>query len=131
MNDDAHSSRWTDGWSALSDLHQTDEPRVVRMLEDVSPDLARFVVEFGYGDCYARPGLDVRTRQLLTIVTLASMGGCERQLRIHIRAALKSGVGRDEVVEAIIHALPFIGFPRMINAVEVIRDTFGRHAELS
>ena len=59
---------------------------------DVSPDLARYVVEFGYGDVYTRPGLDDRTRQLAAISALTALGGAEAQLEYHIGIALNVGV---------------------------------------
>ena len=82
------------------------------------------IAAFGFGDVYARPGLDPRSRQLVTIGVLTALGGCEPQLRIHIGAALNVGLTREEIVEAILHASVYAGFPRALNATFVAREVF-------
>ena len=68
--------------------------------------------------------LDPRSRQLVTIGVLTALGGCEPQLRIHIGAALNVGLTREEIVEAILHASVYAGFPRALNATFVAREVF-------
>ena len=79
---------------------------------------------FGFGDVYSRPGLEPRSRQLVTIGVLTALGGCEPQLRIHIGAALNVGLTREEIIEAILHASVYAGFPRALNATFVAREVF-------
>jgi 4-carboxymuconolactone decarboxylase len=98
--------------------------RVIDSLEDVAPDLARYVVEFAFGEIYRRPGLDLRQRQLVTISSLTTLGGAEPQLEVHINAALNVGLTAREVVEAILHCIPYIGFPRVLNATFVAKRVF-------
>lgn len=69
-------------------------------------------MEFAYGDVYARPGLDLRERELSTVAALAAQGDTAAQLDFHIDAALHVGVQPEEVIEALIHIVPFMGFPR-------------------
>ena len=64
---------------------------VIDSLADISPALAHHIAAFGFGDVYARPDLDPRSRQLVTIGVLTALGGCEPQLRIHIGAAPQRG----------------------------------------
>jgi 4-carboxymuconolactone decarboxylase len=126
MTDDTRHER---GWAALTRLNGTDDPRVVRRVAELAPDLARMIVEVGYGDCHAeRPKdvLDERDRQLVTLGALAAMGGCEDQLAVHANVALNVGLTPDQIVEAVTHALPFVGFPRTLNAIEAVRGTFER-----
>ncbi|MCW2922631.1 MAG: carboxymuconolactone decarboxylase [Thermoleophilia bacterium] len=123
------STRGERGWATLTRVNGTDDPRVVRRLRELAPDVARHVVEFGYGDMYAdRPTdvLDERQRQLVTLGALAAMGGCEDQLAVHANVALEVGLTPDQVVEAITHALPYVGFPRTLNAMEAVRTVFER-----
>ena len=120
------------GWEALTRLNGTDDPRVVRRVEELAPNLARQIVEFGYGECHAeRPAdvLDDRQRQLVTIGALAAMGGCDEQLAVHVNVAREIGLSPDQVVEAVQHALPYIGFPRTLNAIEVVRRVLERRGE--
>lgn len=117
------------GWARLTRLNGTDDPRVVRRVAELSPDLARMIVEFGYGTCHAeRPAdvLDERQRQLVTLGALAAMGGCEDQVAVHANVALEVGLTPDQVVEAVLHALPFVGFPRTLNAIEAVRGVLER-----
>ncbi|MBS4102596.1 carboxymuconolactone decarboxylase family protein, partial [Tsukamurella paurometabola] len=76
---------------------------VIDSLGEISPALAHHVAAWGFGDIYARPGLDPRSRQLVTLGALTALGGTEPQLRVHINAALNVGITRDEVVEALLH----------------------------
>ena len=93
------------------------------VVREVSPDLARYIVEFGYGDIYSRPTLDDRTRQLAAISALAAMGGAEPQLEYH-GIALNVGVDPSEVVETVVFLAPFVGFARTLNAVRSVRRVF-------
>jgi 4-carboxymuconolactone decarboxylase len=120
-------TRHSRGWETLTRVNGTDDPRVVKRIGELAPDLARMIVEFGYGDCHAdRPKdvLDDRQRQLVVLGALAGMGGCDDQLAVHVNVALEVGLQPDQVVEAVQHALPYIGFPRMLNAMEVVRRVF-------
>jgi 4-carboxymuconolactone decarboxylase len=99
---------------------------VVDSLRDVAPDLGRYVVEFAFGDVYVRPGLTARQRQLVTIGALAAQGDTAPQLDFHIDAALRVGVSPVEVMEALFQIVPFMGFPRALNAVSVAREVFTR-----
>ncbi len=128
---DAHgdTTRHERGWAQLTRVNGTDDPRVVRRVAEVSPDLARMIVEFGYGDCYADRPKDVlseQQRQLVTIGALAATAGCEDQLAVHANVALEVGLTPDQVVEALVHALPYVGFPRTLNAIEAVRRVFER-----
>jgi 4-carboxymuconolactone decarboxylase len=118
--------RFERGWERLRELAGEQGERVIEGLKDVAPDLARYVVEFGYGDVYSRGVLDVKQRQLVAIAALTALGGAEPQLEYHIGIALNAGVARAEIVEAIIHCAPFVGFARTLNAARSARRVFAR-----
>jgi len=80
-------------------------------------DLGRHVVEYVFGDVYARPGLSLRDRELATVAMLAAKGGCEPQLDVHLRAACNVGLTVDELREVLIQVAPYSGFPAAINAM--------------
>lgn len=65
---------------------------VIDSLADIAPDLATHLVAYGFGDVCARPALDYRQRQLITLGILTALGGCEAQLEIHIHASLNAVV---------------------------------------
>ena len=92
-------------------------------LEDIAPDVARYIVDFGYGEIYSRPGLTNQQRALITIASLATQG-TERELELHVNTALAAGLTRTEIVESIIHLIPYTGFPRVLNALYVVKEVF-------
>jgi 4-carboxymuconolactone decarboxylase len=75
-----------------------------------------------FGDHLTRTGLDVKTRELLTLAMLASLGGCEPQLAGHVAGNLAVGNDRRTLVDAVTQLLPFIGYPRTLNALRVIDE---------
>jgi 4-carboxymuconolactone decarboxylase len=75
-----------------------------------------------FGDHYTRTGIDVRTRELLTFAMLVSLGGCEPQAKGHVAANLNVGNDRGLLLSLITELLPFIGYPRTLNALRVINE---------
>jgi 4-carboxymuconolactone decarboxylase len=118
------SERYERGWQRLMEVDAEGGERVVESLQDVAPDLGRYVVEFAFGDIYQRPVLDLPQRQLVTISALTTLGGAEPQLDVHINAGLNVGLTAREIVEAMLHCIPYTGFPRVLNAVFVAKRVF-------
>ncbi len=75
-----------------------------------------------FGDHLTRTGIDVRTRELLTFSMLVSLGGCEPQAKGHVSANLNVGNDRSVLIDVITQLLPFIGYPRTLNALAVINQ---------
>jgi 4-carboxymuconolactone decarboxylase len=75
-----------------------------------------------FGDYYTRSGLDLKSRELLTFAMIASLGGCEAQLAGHVTGNLAVGNDRQILVSTITQLLPFIGYPRTLNAIRVINE---------
>jgi 4-carboxymuconolactone decarboxylase len=73
-----------------------------------------------FGDHYTRTGLDIKTRELLTFAMLISLGGCEPQAKGHVAANLNVGNDRGVLISLVTQLLPFIGYPRTLNALRVI-----------
>ncbi|WAC28325.1 carboxymuconolactone decarboxylase family protein [Ancylobacter sp. SL191] len=106
--------------------------QVMASLADIAPDFAGYIFEFGYGDIYARPGLDLRTRLIATVAGLVCLGHAERELEVHIGSALTCGASREEVVEAIMQMALYAGFPAALNALMVAKRVFAaRDADAS
>lgn len=82
----------------------------------------RFLTELCFGDFNTRTGLDGKTRELLTVVLLAAMGGAEVQVKSHVEGALKVGNTREEIVCALVHASGYMGIPRLFNALNACKD---------
>lgn len=117
-------NRYESGMQKLGEVDGHGGQAVVDSLADIAPDLGRFIVEFAFGDIYTRPELDLRRRELVTLASLLTQGGCEPQLEVHINGALNVGLTKAEVIEAFIQCIPYTGFPRVLNAVSVARRVF-------
>jgi 4-carboxymuconolactone decarboxylase len=118
------TDRFDRGMNALKSLNAEAAERVREALKDISPDMARFIVEFAYGDVYSRPGLDSRSRQAATVAALTALGNAESQLKFHIAGGLNAGLSPDEIVEIMYVTTVFAGFPRGLNGIEAAREVF-------
>ncbi len=94
-----------------------------RAWRDVCPEFEQYVVEFLAGEIWSRPGLDRRTKSLVTIATLAATGR-PRGLELNIRLALGNGASREEIVETLLHIAPYAGFPAAWEALAMAREVF-------
>ncbi len=94
---------------------------VVRAVRQVSPTLADALTEFAFGQIFCKAELGRRERELATIAILAAIGGAETQLRVHIGAALRSGVDPDELIALCEHLAPYAGIPRSLNLLREAR----------
>jgi 4-carboxymuconolactone decarboxylase len=75
-----------------------------------------------FGDYYTRNGLDLKTRELLTFAMLISLGGCEPQVKGHVTGNLNIGNDRTVLIDVVTQLLPYIGYPRILNALRVIDE---------
>ena len=75
-----------------------------------------------FGDHYTRRGIDVPTRELLTFSMLVSLGGCEAQVKGHVAANLNVGNDRARLIDVLTQLLPFIGYPRTLNALRAVDE---------
>jgi len=80
------------------------------------------LTEFCFGDFYTRSGLDLATRELLVLCVLAALGGADAQLEPHAAGNVKAGNTIEVQIAAMIHCLPYIGFPRALNTIRVINQ---------
>ena len=91
-------------------------------IAEVAPEFARMVIEFAYGDLYARDGLDLRSRELIAIAVLAAAGNAGPQLRLHVESAASAGIATEEVVEILMQVALYAGFPAALNALADCHD---------
>lgn len=75
-----------------------------------------------FGDYVAREGVDLKTRELLTFSMLLSLGGCESQLKGHTQGNLNIGNDKDTLLSVITQLLPYVGYPRTLNALSVLNE---------
>ena len=85
--------------------------------------ISHFLSDYCFGDFYTRDGLDLKFRELLTLCMLIALGDTRPQIISHINANLKMGNDRDVITWAITQAMPYIGFPRTLNALNALNET--------
>jgi 4-carboxymuconolactone decarboxylase len=129
-DNDERQARFERGLALMNEISDGRAQPFVDSLQDVSPELGRQVVAWGFGEIYSRPQLVPRDRQLFTIGMLTALGGCEPELRLHIGVALNVGVTPVEIVEALLQSAGYCGFPRAINATRVAKEVFAERGLL-
>lgn len=119
------SERFRRGREALAGI--MGEQQVARLdgaMAGVAPDMVEYLVSFGFGDIYARPGLKPRDRQLATIAALTALGTAAPQLRSHLKAALTAGLTRQEIIEVLMQMAVYAGFPAALNGLAAAKEVF-------
>ena len=110
----------------MNTLKQIDGPygeEVYNTIQEISPAIANLLVEL-FGDIYTRPNLNFKERELITLASLLTLGGCEAQLKVHTNAALNVGIAPEQIVEVCTHCIPYAGFPRVLNALFTVKAVF-------
>ena len=100
---------------------------LIAAYENLAPDFTRYLIEFAFGEIYARDG-DLKHRELIAIASLATMGGCDAQLETHIHGAFNVGLSEAEIVEAVMTLIPYIGFPKALNAIALLKRVTDKRA---
>lgn len=116
-------NRYENGKEVLQKTQKESIEGLFKDLEDIAPDLSRFVVEFPYSEIYTRPEVDLKTRELCTVAALTSIGTIP-QLKDHINAALNVGNTPTEIVEIIMQMSAYAGFPKAINGIMAAKEIF-------
>ncbi|WP_246187288.1 carboxymuconolactone decarboxylase family protein [Prolixibacter denitrificans] len=84
--------------------------------------IQNYLSAFCFGDIYTRGGLDLKTRELLTLCILSALGGCESQVKSHVYGNLNVGNDKNTLLEAVTQCLPYMGFPRTLNGLSAINE---------
>ena len=121
------SERYTIGREMLQRVDGKGSDAVVNSLKDIAPDFARYLIEFPFGDIYARPGLDLRSREIATIAALTALGNAAPQLKVHIAAGLNVGLTQEEITEVIMQMAVYAGFPAALNGLFAAKEVFAAH----
>lgn len=116
-------TRYEKGKKCLESIQNRSVDEIFKDLEDIAPDLSRFVIEYPYSEIYTRDELDLKTREICTVSALTVLGTIP-QLKEHINAALNVGNSPTEIVEIIMQMSAYCGFPKAINAMIAAKEVF-------
>ena len=116
------ASRFEKGLELLKRIDGEAGQNVIDSLQDISPDLAKYTIEYPFGDIYARKGLDLKSREIATVAALTALGNCMPQLKVHLNAALNVGCNEEEIKEVIIQMSGYAGFPAALNGMFAFKE---------
>jgi 4-carboxymuconolactone decarboxylase len=111
------------GQDILARLDPGNEERLRALLDDMAPGMTDIILGF-FGDVYARPGLSLRDRMLVTLSAIAALGHAQPQLAAHVQNALNIGLSREEIAEVFMQIAGYAGFPASLNALATAKDVF-------
>src|ERR1017187_2960629 len=117
-------TRYTRGLEKLKEIDGQQGQRVIDSLKDIAPDLGRYIIEFGFGDIYSRPALDLKSREIAVVAALTALGNAAPQLKVHLHGALNVGCSKEEIVEVIMQMALYAGFPAALNAMFAAKEVF-------
>ena len=100
------------------------EEKFLDNLKEVAPDFADYLMEFPFGAIYRRSGLDIKTREIITLSSLATQGNAAIELKAHIKLALNAGIAREQIIELFMQISVYAGFPAAANAMLAAKDVF-------
>ena len=99
---------------------------LIKLMDDSTLEgqqhINKFLESHCFGDFYTREGLNDKQRELITFTFITTLGGCENQLRGHIQGNLSVGNDKERLISAITVMLPYIGFPRSLNAISIVNE---------
>ena len=116
--------RFIQGMEQLKAIDGKGGENVIKSLEDIAPDLGKFIIEFAFGDIYTRQELTTEEREMITLSSLLTAGGCEPQLEVHINGAQNVGISTKKVIETLLQCIPYTGFPKVLNAIFTAKKVF-------
>lgn len=119
-----NNERLERGLKNLKEIDGEAGERVIQNLQDIAPDVGRYIMEFAFGDIYASDTLSFREREIITLASLLTQGDTRGQLIVHINGALNVGITEKEIIEIFTHCIPYVGFPKVLNAITVSKEVF-------
>lgn len=117
-------TRFELGTEKLKEIDGIGGENVIKSLEGIAPDVGKYIVEFAFGDIYSRKELSLQEREMITITSLLTAGGCEPQLEVHINGSLNVGISPEKIIETFIQCIPYTGFPSVLNAIFTAKKVF-------
>ena len=117
------NKRYEAGLHTMEELFSQEVRNGMEGIKSISPDLWEMIVAFGFGDLYSRNTLSHAQREVITLTSLITQGAFE-QLRVHLQAALRVGLTKEEIIEIIIHCAGYVGFPKAVQAMGIAGEIF-------
>lgn len=95
---------------------------LLKMFEEISPDFANYIVDFGYGELYTRQGFSDKNRELAAVACLIGQGNTGLPLKAHLNGMINVGWTKDEIIELLIFLIGYAGFPSCVGAITTFKQ---------
>ncbi len=118
----SEETRFDDGLKVQKDIFGDVIDKMHQNAPENQKHIQNYLSAFCFGDVYTRKCLDIKTRELLTLCILSALGGCESQVKSHVFGNLNVGNDKTTLLVAITQCLPYMGFPRTLNAISCINE---------
>ncbi|MDR7240139.1 carboxymuconolactone decarboxylase family protein [Neobacillus drentensis] len=125
------TDRYQRGLDIMNEITVTDNKEIgthsdiIAAFKDIAPDLESYIVEFAFGDIYSREGTTPQQKTIATIASLVALG-TEPQLELHINVGITIGLTPKEIVGTVVHLIPYTGFPKVLNALKIVKKVFAQ-----
>lgn len=116
-------SPYEQGKERLQDILGDKAEDIIKHFESVSPDFANYIVQFVYGDLYARKNFTDKSRELAAVACMIGQGNTGLPLKAHLSGMLNVGWDREEIIELIIFLSAYAGFPNTVGAIGTLKET--------
>ncbi len=115
-------SRFENGLATQVEIFGDVIPKMREAAPANQKHIQDYLTAFCFGDFYTRGALDLKTRELLTLCIISALGGCKSQVKSHVLGNKNVGNNKETWISAITHCLPYIGFPRTLNALACVNE---------
>lgn len=112
------------GLKRLQDILGVNAVETVKKFEEISPDFAKYVVEFAYGELYERKGIEDKTREVAAVACLIGQGNTGFPLRAHLKGMINVGWSKAEIIEVLLFLVAYVGFPPIVDSLNIVKEIF-------
>ena len=95
---------------------------LIKRFEEISPDFANYILDFGYGDLYSRSGFLDQNRELAAVACLIGQGNTGLPLKVHLKGMLNVGWTKNQIIELLIFLIGYVGFPSCVEAITMLQQ---------
>lgn len=110
------------GKKKLEEILGGNAEEIINNFKEISPDFANYIIEFAYGDLYARKGLSDKHKELAAVSCMIGQGNTGLPLKVHLRGMLNVGWTKEEIIEVLIFLVGYKGFPSSVDAILHLKD---------
>jgi 4-carboxymuconolactone decarboxylase len=115
------SERFVRGWDKLQQIDGEAGNKVINGLKDISPELSRFIIEYSFGTVYSLTSLDNQSKEIVALSSLIAQRAVP-EIKVHLNAALNTGLTICQVKEIILQMSVYAGFPKCICGMNTLRE---------